>query len=289
MNEKYILDIEYVSPADAKDFTTIKISCKVKGIFYPKNQKELIFLIKFLSKHNIKYKLVGNGSNLLFSENAKNLIIISTKKLRKSITIDKNIINVSCGVMLSEVFKFCIEHGLSGFEKLAGIPATIGGAIINNAGAFNINISDNLVSIKVLQENKLKTLKKDQITFDYRKSDLKDCIILSAKFSLIEKNRCEIEKEYLDTVLLRNLKQPKGLSFGSVFKNPPNISAGYLIDKCKLKGFKYGGAEISQKHANFIINNKNATYSDIKYLIDLAKNKVFEQFDIILEEEIEII
>ncbi len=281
-----ISDIEYEQNADAKDVTTMKIPSKLKGIFYPKNQKELIFIYNFLSINDIDFKLIGNGSNLIFSPNCQNLVLISTKKLKEKIQIKNDILNISCGMTLYKIYNFCQKLGLSGFEKLAGIPATLGGAIIMNAGAFGENICDYLLSVKIVENGKIKVLPKEKIEFSYRETSLKNCLVLSAKFRLPHKDKCQIERDFYKYQYLRNTKQPKGLCSGSVFKNPKSFSAGFLIENCLLKGKTIGGAKLSEKHANFILNENNASFCDVVNLINLIKEEVYNKYQIMLEEEI---
>lgn len=290
MNENLsIFDIELKKNVDAKELTTMKASAKVKIVFYPKSEKELIFIYNYLAINNIKFMILGNGSNVIFSINAQHLAVISTKKLPIKITRRENTIHANCSANLSEIYKYCQKNSLSGFERLAGIPGSLGGAIIMNASAFNRSISDYLVSIKILKNGRILNIKKEKIYLSYRDGGLQDCLILSAKFNLPKKDKCLIEKDFIKYQYLRQEKQPKGFSAGSIFKNPPLLSAGKLIEESGLKGFRIGGALISEKHANFIINDNQATSKDVIDLISLTKAKVYEKYKIKLEEEVRII
>ena len=284
-----LLDIDFKTSANASELTTMKTPAKLKAVFYPKSQQELTFLYDYLSINNIPFIVLGNGSNVIFTEKAKNLIVISTKKLKQTMFIKENIVTVSASVKLSKIYRFCQEKGLSGFEKLAGIPGTIGGAIFMNAGCFDASISDNLIAVKIFKAGKIKWIKKQDLYFNYRESSFKDCLILSVKFACQIKDKCEIEQDFLKYTSIRLSKQPKGYSAGSIFKNSPTYSAGELIDRCGLKGFTIGGAKISEKHANFIINDNEATSKDVISLISLTKTKVYEKFKIKLEEEVKLI
>jgi UDP-N-acetylmuramate dehydrogenase len=195
------------------------------------------------------------------------------------------------GVNLQRLIKFCSDNNLSGLEALSGIPATVGGAIVMNAGAFGKNISDRLVSVETLYNGKINKYYKDQCKFGYRTSRFlgKKEVIVSATFKLVE-----TEKELILAGIeaykdLRKSIQPTGRSCGSVFKNPSGTTAGKLIDSLQLKGYKIGGAKISTEHANFIITEGKATATDVKKLIDYVKKKVLDAFNIELKEEIEYV
>lgn len=281
-------DIEFVLNEEVKNLSTMKTLGNVGGVYYPKNEEELIYIYNFLMINNIKFSIIGRGSNILFSQKSKDCLLLSLKKMQKNIKKYRENITVSSSVTLAEAFQFCYKRNLSCFEKLSTIPGTIGGALKINAGCFGSNIFDKLVSIKILKNGKIKTLTKQQIQFDYRHTNL-DGLILSAKFTTTSKKRCELIKIASECIAKRNETQPKGFSLGCTFKNPPQYSAGYLIEKCGLKGESKNDAIISPLHANFIINKNNATYQDIKYLIDMTTKKVKKKFGINLELEIKIL
>ncbi len=289
MNKNLLLKTEFVLDEDIKNITTFKNVGKVAGAFYPKNQGELINTVKFLKSYKFPFLIVGNGSNLLIDDKTP-LFVISTKFVEHKISRKNNVLNVSCSTTLSELYHYCCNRSLGGFEKIAGIPATVGGAIKNNASSFGQSIFDYLESIKVIKNDKIITLYKDEIDYYHHSTNLKNLLILSAKFNLKHRKKCEIINDYIYYSKLRRLSQPLGLCCGSVFKNPPNCKgAGSLIEQCRLKGFSINGAEISTQHANFILNKDNATFDDIYNLIKLCKNKVLFKYGIKLEEEVEII
>lgn len=282
-------EIEYKDKIQTKDLTSLKIEGFAKGIFYPKSENELVEIYKFLTENNLKFIVLGNGTNSLFSNKISDFYIISTKKLQKYIKKRKNNYIFSSSCNLSNIFEYCLKNDLKGFEKLATIPGLLGGAVKMNASCFGDCISDNLVSVKVLKDGKIKTFKKKQIKFEYRKTNLDDCIILSATFCLNKKNKHELLKDFSFVNTLRKEKQPKGFSLGSTFKNPAFLSAGYLIEQCGLKGINKNDAIISEKHANFIINKNNACFDDVFCLIELIKEKVKNKYDIDLELEIDVL
>lgn len=288
MNYKQILDIPFVSNEKIANICTYKTKGNVKGVFYPKNEKQLIAIYNYLNYLGFPFKIIGNGSNLLIKNNC-DFLFICTKKMNNHLLIKNDNVYLPCCVNLSKAFHECAKKGLSGFEKLAGIPATIGGALKMNASAFGDCIYDLVDKIKVVQNGKIKFLKREDVIYAYHTTSLKDCLIISAKFKLKQENYCTILNEYGKYMKKRGEKHPKGFSCGSVFRNPQNQSAGALIEQCGLKGLQCGDGEISQKHGNFIINKNNAEFNHIKHLILAAQDAVKEKFDIDLEREVEII
>ncbi len=282
-----LTDIEFVANEEIKNLSSIKNTGTIYGVYYPKGEQELLFIYNFLSINNIKFIVVGKGTNILFSSQINNFFVISLKKMPKKVKKYKNHLIVASSLSIAEAFQYCYKNNLSCFEKLSTVPGSIGGAIMLNAGCFGADIFDNLVSVKILQDGKIKNIKKEKITYEYRKTNLRG-LILSSTFLVTKKNRFDLIKTASNCINERIAKQPKGYSLGSIFKNPTGFSAGELIDKCGLKGTQKNDAKISEKHANFIINEGNASYDDIKYLIDLAHEKVKEKFGIDLELEIKI-
>ena len=274
-------------------FTSIGVGGKCKGIFLPENQSEFINLLRFLDFQEEDYKVIGNGTNLLFSDNFHNFYVISTRKIAKKMSKRNNCATFSCSTTLFEAYNFCLKQSLSGFEKLAGVPGNIGGAIASGASCFGQSIFDYLESITIYHEGKIKKLKnfdKGYHTSFFLKNKLKSpYIILSAKFCLNFSQACEVQKSYLECISKRRLSQPCGKSFGCIFKNKNGESSGKLIEKCGLKGLQKNDAFISDKHANFIINKNKASFNDIKYLIDKIEHTLKEKYNITLEKDVEII
>ena len=273
--------------------TSYGIGGKVMGYITPSDVKDLIKIINIINQNNLKFYFVGSGSNLLVNDKNINAIIITPAKSLKSLSIKKNTINAESGVMLGRLVKEAIRHNLTGLESLVGVPGTLGGALMMNAGAWGSEISNYLVSVDVINTNgNIKTLYPQDIDFKYRYSSFKSSeFILSAKFRLSKASKVDIEKKKLIASKGRINSQPlKFRSAGSVFKNPHNkLAAGLLIDMAGLKGTRLGGAEISTHHANFFINHGNAKAIDIANLIRLSRKKVYEKFGIMLELEIKTI
>lgn len=262
---------------------------KVKGAFYPKNEKELILVYNYLKINEMPFKVVGNGSNLLFSPKSEEIYVISLKKMQKKIIFKGEKVYFSSSFSMPVLARMCYEKSLSGLEELSSIPATMGGLIKMNAGAFGKSIFDIIDKIKILKNGKVKTITKKDVKIGYHESSFTDELILGGSIKLKKTSKCEILKKQAILTNKRLLSQPTGKCCGCIFKNPPNISAGKLIELCALKGISKNGAIISEKHANFILNYNNATFDDIFDLIKLCENCVFDKFKIKLKREIEII
>lgn len=266
-----------------KNYCTFKIGGKAKIIYFPKNNDELIEL---LNKKN-KLFILGNGSNILFPDSRFETPIICTKKLNKMF-VQGDCVFCEAGASLFELCMFCQKHGLSGFEKLYGIPATVGGAIVMNAGAFGEEICSKLKSFKIFKNGKI-TEKKD-FCYAYRKGPVEDDeILLSAIFKLKKEKKSKILNEMMEIFQKRKTLQPYNYpSAGSVFKRGENFLPAKLIDEWGLKGLKVGGACVSDKHAGFIINIKNASSNDVKKLIEEIEKKA-SQHGFVFEKEIKVL
>ena len=279
------LNIEFYRNFELSKYCTWRSGCLADYIFYPKNLNDLYKLINLKKK----FYIVGNGSNTLFL-NLKDTILISTKKMN-SIEFDGEYVIAECGTALNVVMNKSLDKGLLGLEFLTGIPGTVGGALITNAGANGGEISDVLVSVFFIKNGKEIEVKKEEIEFKYRTSSIKrNEIITKAKFLLRrgdpDKARIQI-KEYLNH---RNNTQPvRWPSAGSVFKNPLPNYAGLIIENLGLKGLSVGDAQVSNIHSNYIINKNNASPENILSLVNMVKDKVLKDTGIKLENEIRII
>ncbi|MBP3800075.1 MAG: UDP-N-acetylmuramate dehydrogenase [Bacilli bacterium] len=275
-------------------YTTYKVGGLATAIIYPKTVEKLVTLIRILKKYKIKYKVIGNGSNLLFSDKKYNGIIIKLNNL-DNIEIVDNKITVGAGYQLIRLSMLAAKKGLTGLEFASGIPGTVGGAVFMNAGAYKSDMGYIVRKVKVLTpENEIINLTNKEMDFHYRTSFLQkhpNYICLEVTLRLKRGKKEEIEKLIKDRRKRRLQTQPLEYpSAGSVFRNPsPEEPAGKIIEEIGLKGVTKGGAEISRKHANFIINTGGASASDIKYLIDYARNSVKENRNIDLKVEQEFV
>jgi len=270
------------------DLTTYKTQGNVGCVAYPENIEECKNMVDFCNFYSIDYFIIGKGSNLLISPETRK-ICINLSKMKEKIKIKGSFVYVSVNLSLSKLFLECKKHGLGGIEKVCTIPASVGGTIKNNASFLGEDLLSKVEWITMLVDGKIKKIPKEKIQYSFRHADLPKGIILSAKLKLQKSSKEEINKNYIQALSHRNNIQPKGFSCGCVFKNPKGLSAGMLIEACGLKGKTKGDAIISTKHANFIINQGNATFDDVKYLIEYTKEEVKRKFNVLLEEEVEII
>ncbi len=275
-------------------YTTFDIGGEAKYFLEVEEKEQLIEAIKLSKENNIPFFILGKGSNLLISDEGFNGLVIKVN-FRK-INFEGERVVCGAGVLLNKLVKRLTEESLSGLEWAIGIPGTVGGAIRGNAGAFGGSMIDNILEVEVLKLNseiEIRKYNKEELKVDYRDSIFKkekNAVIISASFNFKKGNKEEIKKKVNEYLNYRKEKHPVSfLSAGSIFKNPQGKSAGELIEKCGLKGKKIGGAKISEKHSNFIINIGNAEAKDVLDLISLAKKEVKDNFGIELEEEIELV
>lgn len=275
-----------------KDYTTYKVGGECIAIVYPTNVENLIKLLKYLKENKIKYKVIGNGSNLIFSDERYDGVIINLKEFDK-LEINDTIVKVGAGYSLVKLSIKTAKLGLAGLEFASGIPGTVGGAVFMNAGAYKSDMGYIVSEVSVLTPDlEVKTLYNKDLDFHYRTSFLQknpDYICLEAKLVLRSSNSNILMDIISERKQRRLMTQPLEYpSAGSVFRNPENDFAGRLIEELGYKGKNIGGAYVSDKHANFIINKDHATASDIINLITEIKEKVKEKYniDLIVEQEI---
>lgn len=275
-----------------KKHTTFRVGGNASLFLIPKNYEELKAAVSVCNEFNKKFYLIGNGSNTIVKDSGFDGVIINTCGLNK-IEIEGNKITAQCGVILPVLAQHALRSSLTGVEFLSGIPGTVGGAVCMNAGAYGREICSVIESVKVLDSfGNIVDLKNDDIHFSYRHTDLqeKNIIVVEATFRLNNGNQDEI-LTYMNTLKQkRQTTQPLEYpNAGSIFKKCGDYAAGYLIDQIGLKGFRIGGAEISEKHANFIVNKNNASAEDITALIEYIKEQVYKSYKLVLETEVIII
>lgn len=275
--------------------TTFKIGGLAKFWAEPKDIDDLRSLLDFSKKKSLPLFFIGKGSNLLVKdEGYRGMVICLNSPYFRRIDLQDNAIFVCSGVALNNLINFTETKTLSGCEFLSGIPGTVGGALVTNTGVRKpkaCNIGDLVEEVTIMDYNgRVKTLDKKQITFGYRSSNLSKYIILGARLKLKKGDRQNMLKNIKGFMEYRRKTQELSRpSAGCVFKNPPNRSAGKLIELCGLKGTRVGDACVSSKHANFIVNLRSAQAKDVLKLIDLVQMKVKEKFGINLEPEIKIV
>lgn len=285
-------NLECFYKADLKNYCTFKIGGKAKYLFVAKTADTLIKVCKFCKQHNIKYKVIGMGANLLFDDAGYNGAIIVNKS--NNIEFNNNQVKIDSGVNLTNLILKAYVRGLCGIENLSGIPSTIGGGIVNNVGAFGVEIADCINSVECYNKNNLNKkiiLSKPDCNFNYRSSLFKndDYIITSATLNLNKDTPSLIKKRIDEVITKKSASQPLNYpSAGSVFKRC-NIIPAKVIDELQLKGLIVGKAQISKKHAGFIVNLGEATAQDVKGLISVVKFKVKDAYNTDLEPEIEFV
>ena len=277
-----------------KKCTTYRVGGNAKYIAHPKDVNSLVKLIKYLKNKNIKHKILGNGSNLLFSDKEYDGVLIKLTEFDNLEFIGKTKLRVGAGYNLIKLSLVTAKKGLTGLEFTSGIPGTVGGSVFMNAGAYKSDMGYVVERVKVLTpDEKIINLENKEMNFHYRTSFLKThpgYICLEVIIKLRKGKKEAIEALIKDRRERRLSSQPLEYpSAGSVFRNPEDNFAGKLIEDSGLKGEKHGGAMISSKHANFIVNYKNAKADDIKYLIELAHDKVKENYNIDLKIEQEFV
>ncbi|HIA30514.1 MAG TPA: UDP-N-acetylmuramate dehydrogenase [Candidatus Marinimicrobia bacterium] len=256
----------------------------------PRDRDDLRRILHFADEQNIPVFFIGSGSNLLVADEGINGIVITLIKSFNKLEIKGCHIYAETGVMLGHMVKHCIKQKLTGLETMVGVPGTLGGALMMNAGAFGSEISNCLKNVDVMTlTGEIKQYSVKDIDFNYRHSSFKkDEIIMSANFVLKKATKQEIMNKRAKASAGRKETQPlRFRSAGSLFKNPKkDVAAGYLIDKAGLKGTHRGDAEISEKHANFFVNHGKANAEDVVFLIRLARKTVEKKFGINLELEV---
>ena len=277
-----------------KNHTTFNIGGIAKLAAFPHSAEALAGVIKMIKGHGINYILLGAGSNVLICENYFDGIAVITSQMAAARTVG-DYIYADCGVSLNKLAALAKENSLSGLEFAYGIPGTLGGAVYMNAGAYGGQTGDIVDSSEYIDAGTLeiKALGAERHGFGYRTSVYgknKDFIMLSAVLKLKRGDKSEIESAMNKNMAARRQKQPLEYpSAGSAFKRGDNFFAAQLIDGCGLKGFTVGGAQVSEKHAGFIINKGNATFSDVVNLTEHIKSAVYDKTGITIEREIKII
>lgn len=294
-----------------KNHTTFKIGGPARFFYEAETKEDLINALEQIKKLDLCFFLLGKGSNLLVSD--KGYLGIVIKVANSNLQVSDSKIICGAGTPLDKLVKLSAKKGLSGLEWAAGIPGTLGGAIWGNAGAFGKSMADILEKVEIFDIKKLSKETTESKTPSYRNSVFKhkNWVILSGILNLNRKDKTKIGKRIKSNLEYRKKNHPQKPSAGSIFKNckskikkpellnkfPPlrkfnqkgTIPAGYLIDQCGLKGKKIGSAQISPKHANFIVNLGEASSQDVLDLIELAQGKVNQKFGIKLKKEIQLL
>lgn len=278
-------DIE--RPFDFSSHSSMGCGGKASLAFYPKTEEEFVFLVKKLGADCV---VVGNLTNVLVSDLGTDKIVICTKKLRQIQAVDERSVYAESGVMSHALLAWLRASNLGGAEFLTGIPCTLGGALYMNAGAGGRYSAELVQTVRICRDGEVLTIPVEDCEYGYKHSLFMESgdVILGATLRLQRsdiRTIADAERYYRE----KRRHLPKGRSLGCIFKNPTEGSAGEWIERAGLKGLRVGGAKVSELHANFIINDANATTKEIRTLIELIKNAVFSSCGVVLEEEIRYI
>lgn len=273
-----------------KNHTSFKIGGNAEMFVTVSNISQLKVVLCACKQNDIPLFILGRGSNLLISDKGMRGVVLNLDGEFKEISLKENTITCGAGTNLTKLCTFALSESLSGLEFAYGIPGSVGGAVYMNAGAYGGEMKDVVEEVThITREGEVVTLSADELDFSYRHSVYKDCdnIIISAKFSLTPAESVDIKSKMDDFMNRRRTKQPLEFpSAGSVFKRPQGNFAGTLIEQCGLKGATVGGAQVSEKHAGFIINIGGATCQDVLELVKLVQDTVQENTGYFLEREI---
>ena len=287
-------EVEFLIDEPMKKHTTFRIGGPA-DIYVEPSISAVVPLITLLREKNVPFMVIGNGSNLLVSDDGIEGVVISFGKNAGQISVDGDIITIQAGAILSSVSSQAVAASLTGFEFASGIPGSMGGAVYMNAGAYGGEIKDILLDVTVLtSDNQVKTIPVEQLDLSYRHSVFMEMdepsIILSARIKLAPGNQDEIKATIDDIKQKRIEKQPLNFpSAGSTFKRPEGYFAGKLIDDTGLRGYTVGGAQVSEKHCGFVINKSDASAVDVLQLMKDVDTKVYDKFGVHLTPEVRII
>ena len=271
-------------------YTSMKVGGAADYYLEPADKADLVEVVEFLRRHEFPFMILGRGSNLLVSDEGFRGAVVNVEVGLANVALQNDLVVAEAGAKMAKFVEFCIQNEFSGVEMLAGIPGTIGGAVVMNAGAHGGEISNYLVDVEVLRGQKTERVKKSDAQFAYRKSGFVHDVVLGASFKLPKGSKEELMKRRSEFLRQRNLTQPTTLpNTGSMFKNPQGNYAAKLIEQAGLKGKRVGDAQISDKHANFIVNLGNAKATDIMTLIDLAQRTVYQNSGILMELEVKLV
>lgn len=277
-----------------KNHTSFCVGGPAKLLIKPRDEEALVEILKSIRKNNCKYYILGNCTNIIVRDKGFDGIIIKLKnKLSDVKKVSNKEIYAGTGASMKKISEFAMENSLTGLEFAHGIPGSLGGAIVMNAGAYDGEIKNVVKSVRLLDENlDVIEVPGDEMNFSYRHSLVqeRDLIVLGATFSLEDGDKNKIREKYEDFDQRRADKQPLDMpSAGSTFKRPTGYFAGKLIDDSGLRGFTHKGAGISEKHCGFVVNKNKATAQDVLETIEIVQKVVHDKFDVTLEREVKII
>lgn len=289
----YLPDLVWLCDEPMAKHTSFRIGGPARRMAQPKSREQLVVLMGFLQESGIEPLLIGNGTNLLVADEGLDTVVIDTSACFTALSLTGGgEITADAGVSLARLAVFAWKQGLAGLAFAHGIPGTLGGGVVMNAGAYGGELKDVITEVTALYPDGVRTLRGGELDFSYRHSVFSDGegIVLGAKLKLEAGDRDAIKAEMDALMARRKASQPLELpSAGSTFKRPTGYFAGPLIEGCGLKGTRIGGAEVSTKHAGFVVNVGGATCEDVLRLIETVQRTVFDAHGVMLEPEVRII
>lgn len=289
----YLPDLKWAADEPMAKHTSFRIGGPAKRMAFPKTREQLVVLMGFLQDAGVKPLLIGNGTNLLVADKGLDTVVIDTSAELSHIELtDEGEIAADAGVSLAKLALFAWKNGLTGLEFAHGIPGTLGGGVVMNAGAYGGELKDVVTEVTALYLDGVKVLTPAELDFSYRHSVFSagEGIVLGAKVKLESGDPDAIKAKMDDLMARRKASQPLELpSAGSTFKRPAGGYAAALIDQAGLKGYAVGGAQVSEKHAGFVVNRGGATFDDVLRLMDHIRSEVLRTSGVELEPEVKII
>lgn len=271
-------------------YTWMRVGGPADYYVEPADKQDLAEIVKYFQANNYPFFMLGRGSNIIVSDDGVRCAVINLETTLANVRMEGDLVIAEAGVHLPKFVDFCIQHELAGVEMLAGIPASIGGAVVMNAGAHGGETADHIVEVEVLRAGTIQVIRKEHAGFAYRTSGFANDVVLSASFRLQKGDKEEMGRRRRELILKRNATQPLTLpNSGSMFKNPAGMYAAKLIEQAGLKGKRIGNAQISEKHANFIVNLGDAKALDVVMLVDLVRRTVHQNSGVLLELEVKLI
>lgn len=291
--EQYLPDLEVLQDEPMSRHTTFRIGGPAKRMAFPSSREQLVLLMSFAKNYGANPLVIGNGSNLLVPDEGLDRLVIDTSaNLNRVERGSENTVLADAGATLARTADLACKSGLTGLEFAHGIPGTLGGGVVMNAGAYGGELKDVVTEVTALYPDGVKVLTPAELDFSYRHSVFSagEGIVLGAKVKLESGDPDAIKAKMDDLMARRKASQPLELpSAGSTFKRPTGYYAGPLIEGCGLKGCRVGGAEVSSKHAGFVVNVGGATCADVLALIEKVQKTVYDAHGVMLEPEVKII
>ena len=270
--------------------TWLKLGGKADRFYVPRSREQLVSLVQACVAADIPVRILGGGSNLLVSDSGvRGAVIRVADPLLSDVSVNENVMTAGGGALLSRVVTESVRSGLAGLETLVGIPGTVGGAVVGNAGGRHGDIGDFVRKVEVVTHaGEITERSGDELTFGYRSSSVNDLLVLSVELELRPDDSDELPARMKKIWIMKRATQPLAdQSAGCIFRNPRGLSAGALIEQCGLKDLNVGGARISDRHANFVVTESGASSADVESLIAKVQTAVTEKFGVTLEREID--